>query len=247
MARWLIALEGSGIDLNELPAWFPSGEIAVIHDGDRYYIGGGALDSATTAVEALDRAEDSMADLIAVARLLRPDFDPPMLGAPFWENDEGVRLAHRVMRSRLGRLRLRGGNPTVFAGDEQDHFGRTDAQRLLAASRASPNLQNALTLWQLVTKSWGTLYCVCEEIETYLGEAAATWGLCSVNERDRFRRSADNARVSGLDARHADRGHAPPQNPMSLNEATEFVGSLLKQALRREDRRVAAIHRRATN
>jgi hypothetical protein len=51
-------------------------------------------------------------------------------------------------------------------------------------------------------------------------------GLTSDAQRIRFERSINHPAVLGLRARHAVSYEQPPQNPMTLDEATQFVRSL---------------------
>jgi len=71
-----------------------------------------------------------------------------------------------------------------------------------------------------------------EEIEQHLGKHVDVAGLCSAKQRERFARTANTAEVAGPDARHAAGKFAAPNDPMSLPEATEFIGQLLLSVLR---------------
>jgi hypothetical protein len=96
----------------------------------------------------------------------------------------------------------------------------------------SPHLEQALSMWTDPMRSWPRLYCVLEEIEQHLGKHVDATGLCPTNQRERFRRTANAAEVSGPDARHATGRFIAPDNPMSLQEATEFVRQMLLGVLR---------------
>jgi hypothetical protein len=104
---------------------------------------------------------------------------------------------------------------------------------LLEGSRSNPHLRLATLIWADEIRTWPRLYRVLEEVERSLGSTASKVGLCSDNQRDRFAHSANSAEVAGKDARHASGKYKPPDKPMSLDEATSFVGCVLEQSLRR--------------
>ncbi len=90
----------------------------------------------------------------------------------------------------------------------------------------------ALSLWADPIRSWPRLYRVLEEIEQHLGQRVDGAGLCPFNQRQRFTHTANTAEVAGSDARHATGKFAAPGNPMTLPEATDFIGQMLLGSLR---------------
>lgn len=50
--------------------------------------------------------------------------------------------------------------------------------------------------------------------------------------RGRFASSANNARVAGVDSRHADGKYEPPNAPMTIDEATAFIRDLILASLK---------------
>jgi hypothetical protein len=109
----------------------------------------------------------------------------------------------------------------------------TQAQILLSGARMDDNLKFAVSLWGDPLRTWPRLYRVLEEIERYLGQPVQKAGFCSDNQRERFTRSANAAKIAGKDARHALDKFIPPKNPMDLKEATAFIGRLLQATLAR--------------
>jgi hypothetical protein len=53
-------------------------------------------------------------------------------------------------------------------------------------------------------------------------------GLCSKNQLERFKRTLNHQEAIGAFSRHARSDHAPPPDPMMLDEALEFVLSLVR-------------------
>jgi hypothetical protein len=98
-------------------------------------------------------------------------------------------------------------------------------------------LRTAVVLWASPGHAWWLLYRIVEEIEAHLrerglGTTIENAGYCSDNQRERFKRSANSAEASGLDARHAAGQSDPPKNPMGHEDAKAFVKEMLEKALR---------------
>jgi hypothetical protein len=102
---------------------------------------------------------------------------------------------------------------------------------MLSRAQSNQHLEIALTLWADPARPWPRLYRILEELELHIGKPADKAGLCSANERARFTRTANTAEVSGADSRHALSKYAPPPDPMSLEEATRFVGRIFSEVL----------------
>lgn len=87
-------------------------------------------------------------------------------------------------------------------------------------------------LWGMPNRTWGRLYRILEEIERHLGAKVHLKNLCTLKERGRFASSANNARVAGVDSRHADGKYEPPNAPMTIDEATAFIRDLILASLK---------------
>lgn len=98
---------------------------------------------------------------------------------------------------------------------------------LLGASRAK-TLDVALMLWGSAVRTWPRLYRIYEEIQNFGGNRFFGAG----NDKDRFTHSANHPDTAGLDSRHGISNQQPPKRPMTLEDATRFIGQALSEALR---------------
>jgi hypothetical protein len=233
MSRWLIQLQGERLDLEEFPRWFPTGDVYGIEEKGAYYLTGRALDTAGNADAVLKRATEALNEYSAMISLLWNAFRKPSIGQVIHEDDAGKQSAY-IFVSGVASGRSKASGVLVDTSGTAATPATTQAQDLLAIAKASPNLRQALGVWADPIRTWGRLYRVMEEIEQHFGQPVDQAGLCSTTELVRFRRTANTAESSGVDARHASGLFKPPPDPMSLEQGTAFVARLLENALRKK-------------
>ncbi len=231
MARWLVQLSGDHMDLEEFPRSFPDGDVFAIEENGAFFLVGPAFEVLPNAEAVLGEATRALDHFTAVISLLWPSLRKPAASHVFRETDEGKRDAFVFLSGSIsGRSKVHAVALSVGARPQQPQ--RTQAQELLGRASGSPHLGVALSLWADPTRSWPRLHRVLEEIEQHLGNRVDAAGLCPAAQRERFTRTANTAEVSGSDARHATGRFVAPSNPMSLPEATKFVGQMLLSVLR---------------
>jgi hypothetical protein len=79
---------------------------------------------------------------------------------------------------------------------------------------------------------WASLYRAYEVVaDRFGGDKVITTdiGLCSQRQLERFKRTLNHQEAIGAFSRHARSDHAPPPDPMVLNEALEFVLALVRE------------------
>jgi hypothetical protein len=95
----------------------------------------------------------------------------------------------------------------------------------------NPSKEKALDLWGGLEHTWRNLYLVLEVMEDAAGGTKTLltqpW-LPDKTGIERFKRTANNWRALGSDARHATEQFAPPRTPMSLPEAQELIRQTLE-------------------
>lgn len=101
-----------------------------------------------------------------------------------------------------------------------------DADKELLSLANDEDVLDLLLLWER-GRGWMNLYKIFEYIEDQIGEKLHEVGWVSEDDRKNFRRTANDKRIIGLDARHgtATNRSSPPQ-PMSHDDAVELVQSL---------------------
>jgi hypothetical protein len=229
MARWLIQLSGERIDLEKFLRGFPDGDIFVIEEDQDVFIVGPALEVLTEASLVLEEAVRTVDQFSGVMSLIYQDFRKPKVSHVYRETDDGRRNAF-IFHAGIIAPRGQFGIPTI--GPSSNPCGPTKEQQMLSLALSSRYLEVAITLWADPVRPWPRLYRILEEIERHIGKNVDTAGLCSAKERERFRRTANTAEVSGADSRHALSKYTPPPDPMSHEEATSFVGRIFSDMLR---------------
>jgi hypothetical protein len=236
MSRWLVEVQGDRFDIDELPYWFPDGEIFALSEGEKVFICGPALESLEDASQVYESAKQALEEFFSIIRILQPNVHFPKLGTVFREDENGQRKGTVSASAHLvGRSKARA--TSTVNPSEHGLKNPTPAQELLAASRRDRGLHLATLAISDCNSSWSRLYLAFEEIETYIanssGKNVVEAKLCSEGEKKRFTRSANAAEVAGKDARHGfGKGFQAPKNPMSVGEARTFISKLLQATLR---------------
>lgn len=240
MCRWLVQLEGEPLDLEEFPKRFPSGDVFGIEEQGKFFITGPTLNAMTDTEAVLERAMKALDEFAGVIFLLWPAFRKPFISQVIREDDTGARTTYAGTTGTASSRSKANGVGEDASGTTKVP-STTQAQDMLLAAENNSHLLEALRVWSDPIRHWGRLYRVWEEVERHIKEHfhkepyEDEVGLgCSRNECERFTRTAHCPETAGLDSRHAssDR-HKPPANPMSLQEATSFIGRLLGAALRK--------------
>ena len=228
MARWLVELLGDRYYLEDLSEWFPDGEAFILVEGEKYYMAGPTLERFGDPAHVHSLAIQLIDEFSAVAAVVATHFMRPTVGTIYRENEAGERHGHTF--GKVSAMVVR----TKMRAKLADTPGPTAAQSLLSAAKTSDRLKTAMLIWADPLRTWPRLYRVLEEIERELGLTVDQAGLCDEDERVRLRRSSNSAEIAGNDARHAAGKFVPPPNPMTLDEATEFVRRMIHGALERK-------------
>jgi hypothetical protein len=226
MARWLVQLSSERFYLKEFPFWFPDGDVFSIEEDGAFFLVGPALEALSSPEAVLGKANHVLDHFSAIIFLLWPSFKKPTITYVIRETDEGARNAYAFSAGTItAGAKVHG----ISEGPPQP----TEAQNLLGAPIGNPHLEVVSELWADPIRSWSRLYRILEELEEHFeGNPINKMGLCSRSQRERFTRTANAAEVSRADARHATGKFEAPENPMSLVEATDFIGRMIVGVLR---------------
>lgn len=224
--------EGDAFDLEELPRWFPDGGGYAFAENGSYFLAGPRLEALATAEEVRIAATEVLNELTATISLLLTAFQRPSLGHIVQEADDGTRHISVYLSGGV-KARAKVSAALTVAGATPSLPGPTQAQQALAVIKGRPRLYTAAMIGADQSHTWPRLYRVLEEIELELDGKVSDFGMCSGEDRERFRRTANTAEVAGADARHAAGKWEPPSHPMTLAEAAAFVGQLLRAAVSR--------------
>jgi len=224
---WYIELLGAAADLEEFPRRFVAGAIHATQRDGSTFLTGSHFDQFEKPADVVQAAENFLFKSTAIVSLEWLAVKLPTIGRI--QRQIGNRIDHHVLLVGL-ESRMKMGE--VGVGGSTHNSPSDRAQAVMAAAESSPHLEAALRLWGRPNKSWPALFRITEELAAHLGKGLAKAGICSANELGRFTQSAQSHDVAGLDARHRVGYNQAPSKPMTLDEAKEFVGELLRSALR---------------
>lgn len=98
-----------------------------------------------------------------------------------------------------------------------------DEEELVRLAEIDGAVSELMLLWER-GDSWANLYKILEHIEHNLGQDVDELGWISSDDRKNFRRTANDRRTIGLDARHGSpEGRSSPTQPMAHSDARSLI------------------------
>jgi hypothetical protein len=201
--------------------------IKLLKEGDEYWLEAPSIDAEASPGEAQAAASKLVTYIRGAMRIAHVRSSSPVeVNAVRVYDSSGKGVSHHVFAGTAGAMGMIGGTPATVTGQASPLPPGT-----IPIDKALTDRSVADALEYLARdESWYELYKAFEVVRGDVGGEAAIDGLgwATDTEMERFRRSADNAAVSGYEARHADRGLNPPKNPMTLADASVFISRLVE-------------------
>lgn len=219
MPTWTVTLQGNLADLETLASL----GVGVTREGDGFMLRLPELENVTELMQVHQYAVEQLQALNGLRRMAWGDDRAAaiMVGSIVRVDAAGHRTDFVILKSLDMRMH----------GATLDIGGRTFAARAALAAR-DDNVRQALRRYGGEV-SPVNLYRVFEIIRDAVGGereiVARAWS--SQAQTDRFRRTMNSVGALGLDARHGVEKSAPPPDPMSIQEAQEFIARLLERWL----------------
>lgn len=191
-----------------------------------YFMLSSEFTSISTATDVQARAKEMLPLLNAIIKLkLGVDTTPIEIDDVFRPDTEG-----RMIREIASVVAIAYRYPSI-SQLQNAHAQSPTFIEIWRAERMYPEVEEAM-LHFANQRNWFNLYKVYEVIEHDVGKN--TINKWMQGQADDFTYSANNARVSGLNARHFSakfQKTSVKRTPMSLQQAIEFISSLLLQWL----------------
>ncbi|HWD00553.1 MAG TPA: hypothetical protein VG456_27540 [Candidatus Sulfopaludibacter sp.] len=226
MARCLVTLNGQTEDLKVLSALQSTDWHVVCQDGT-YYLTSALLDLARDADDALQFAREIIPIINGAAQIYLANFEPVHLGgAAIILHDDGTK---QVAQSIAGRARIRHSVPPA------DIKSAPPLDTWMATAYKDPYIEKALNLWGSLEHNWRNLYLVLEVMVDTASDLSAFLAQAWLPDKsgiELFRRTANNFRALGPDARHGTEQYKPPPKPMALPDARILIRRTLQAWLR---------------
>lgn len=232
MPRWLIRLRGDHFDLEDLERELSGGSsVRVFRQGEYYYLEV-LHETFETAQQIYDYAENVLVPAInGIMRVRYPDFRNVEVDAIGEEKEDG-RITHCVFVkvSSEARVRCRASVTVVKANgtvicDTPESIA-AERERWLEVLLKEERCLDAFRLYAAKPYDWITLYKIYEIVKSD-GAPITNW--VSRKQVERFTQTANSPEAVGLEnARHGKYIPSPPK-PMSIQEATRFIGIILER------------------
>jgi hypothetical protein len=219
--QWRVYVEGDDPSLERLAVLLHGTGVELDFDAEGPYLHGAAILEATDAHSAMQRASELLPRLNAARRLDSSSFQP-------------VKASSRVSdgagtHTVFGQAHLSGEGRLLAGGDPGPQF----TVALLDAARSDAHFAQAVELFgSSLDLGWGDLYKIYELLEHAAeGRLRERTGI-SKSQEDAFTASANDAGISGIEARHAIPRKQKAKRSMTNHLAQELVRQMLAAWLR---------------
>jgi len=218
--EWMVFLNGDETDLRELAKCLQRSDLTIEKDNESYYLKSTFFSSLTSSQEVREKANEILIPINAGIKIELGAPRPIGVDRVLQINPNGV---NKGIISRESKFCIRVPNDTF---NPQNFF-----LPLLDIAKTDIQVAKMCQFINLDLNSWFTLYNILEILEEDQFKPIMRCGIHK-KEADRFTHTADNYRILGVKSRHAkDKNAIPPENPMTLSEAQEFIKMLIKEWL----------------
>jgi hypothetical protein len=220
-------LEGHQFDLDHLTQLFPSGDVTVVHEDDRYYLTASEIDNPPPGTKFHEVAERLIGHVNGLGRTTHSDFRPVRLSG-IYDDETGT-----IVVAGTAALEVRATlSATVTVVDANGNVKPPDPPRgpdYMAVAAKNPDVAEALEIMgQDETPNWDDLYKMFEIVrEAIKPDTIVSLGWATRSELNSFKESACHPYVSGKDARHARRPGQPQHQQMSPAQGRQFIRELI--------------------
>lgn len=239
MAEWMVRLKGENSDLRYLSARLSLPGLNVIEEEGSYYLKNVDFNSLTNAADVYQKAGELIPIIKGAVKVLSGGFCAIEVDYVTFIDDEGKRYNHYFIEPACGQLRISGMDPelTVIKPngtlDSSPNPNPSTLERYIEIARKDGKVNKALRFFSSSEPRWYALYKVLDVIEEDLGGGKkleeTQWA--SKEKIELFRRTANNFRAIGYEARHGHEKYQPPERPMSLSEAESLMADLFNKWL----------------
>ena len=230
--EWLVRLKGHQFDLEELAGHFTSATRNVGKDEDGYYyLRSESLNQMTDSQDVHERALKLIESINGAASYHVGSSYRPVEFDGLTQIDETGQRHNFVFLSGVIEARSHFfGNLTVSRAGEAINVppARSQAETLADLADQNEKVADALRFYQ--RGDWINLYKAWEVVCDAAGDMRQVIknGWAAEPDRGRFTGTAQSRAELGDEARHAAEKYKAPENPMTLNEAQDFVRSVIR-------------------
>lgn len=231
VGEWNVALVGDDADLRDASLMFQSEEIEVAQVEEEYFLRSSRFASITDAEEVMPVAINLLHPLNGVAKARSKSFEGLSLDYVVKRLPDGT---HRIAKGIFTRTRVVPADENLLSdGTSIESSLESDAAKRVSAVGSDEVVSRILTIYGALGTDWRGLYMVMDAIQQDVGgeESLKQVGWVSKKAIQDFKKTANNYRALGLEARHGFRSEQEIKKPMSIGTARHLVRTLLNKWL----------------
>lgn len=203
-------------------------------EGTRIYLSSDRFDSVDD-IDAAKRLQSELLDVLnGYCRMIWPSM-PKIESHLLIELAPDGAVAGRHITVVPEIFVFHSGDPVIeiLFGDEEAPYGKCSPMPAdIADSLSHAAVSRALAFFGNSTPSWTEMYAVYEIIQEDIGGNVEKRGWSTKTNRELFERTAQHPKTAGLEARHGEWPHPPPEDPMSLQDARTWMRKVLAKWIR---------------
>jgi hypothetical protein len=213
---------GDADDLRLLSEHLQSSDPNIKEEDDGYWLRYSGFESLTEPTKVYELAIKLLDEIRGVAKLLGGGTLKVEVARLAEENRAGPRPQYGFLKG--------------IPSDERIGMSTEQLVGIVATAERNPGIAKALTYFQ--RGDWFNLYKAWEAVRDGVGGEKALldekrW--TDKKTKNRFTQTVNNPNVIGDEARHGVWKDQPPSKPMTIDEAQEFVGRLIRAWVREAD------------
>jgi hypothetical protein len=224
MAYWRLLLLSFSGSLADAACLCSTPSLSIVRSIDGYHLRSTEFELLDDPVAVYDLAQERVAQVNGIARLALKEYCPIRLAPSVSRMNEDGTGKVWVFRTPAEERPQRKGEPSEAA----TAIAPSVFLAWMASAREDEAMTQALRLFSAEQHDWTSLYKVLELARSHMNQSIEGLGIASASELRRFTQTANSAESVGDSARHSRGRFAAPRNPMSLPEASELLGRILR-------------------
>ncbi|MYM30663.1 hypothetical protein GTP58_20225 [Duganella sp. CY15W] len=226
MDKWKVQVVGDDVDIRLVMQCFGSEGTFIEECEKEFFMFSESFGQLSSHHEVLLKAMSILSSWNAIVVLQWPSFSFLKSGLVIETHEDGRSTRYH---SGFAALNIRFRFDIRLGCAEKE----TSSQAVWRNLSDNPRKELVLKLWGHPNRTWTQLYRIVEEMEAEVGGLSDA-GIADKSELKRFKSSANNAAVAGLESRHRSGQFDAPSNPMNLTEAEEMLRHSVWKFLKRE-------------
>ena len=228
MNKWKVRLDGDEFELEELPKNFNTSDLTVIKEDGLYYLISDDFNSENDQSIILNKADEMVKEINATFKLINPSYNLVKIGHVIEQSENGGKIFTVTLNESISIRDKVAISITDIDGVAKEYFPYLKGSEIVEAASKDNNIKTALSIISENGLTWDVLYKIIELAQIDNSDIMLEEGWITKTQKTLLKRTANSPDALGEQSRHMAQRVDPPDNPMSIDEATKLVKSLLK-------------------